>query len=196
MSTGEVAGLMLTIGLLGVMAGAVVAALLISRSARIHERDNQRANAYAQWLAARMTLSRASASFVTAFRALAAEPRQSDYFALRQDEAQRARVAWCDAMHAVDQAEAMLVVWSDDPLIQPRLAAFPRIRPERLRTAINGDPREVDRLIWQDREAVERAATFVRNATSASPWFRGVIGEWRACATRAWQSAIDRWRSR
>ena len=110
MSSGEVVGLLLTVMLLGVAASGAVAWLIWHRSSRLRESHVRRIDASAEWLAARVTLTRTSISFVTAFRELAAAHGNADAIALRRDEAQRARAAWCDARRELDRAEGRIKV--------------------------------------------------------------------------------------
>ena len=165
MSTGELVGLICTVALLAAVAGALVTAVVAGRHSRAAEIRLRRVDVYAQWLAAHFATTRASVSFVTAFRALAVVKQDSEYFSLRQEEAQRARAAWCDAMSELDRAEAALLVWSTDPSIRTHLARFERISPETLRSAIDGHRQNVARLIERLRNADDRAAEFVRAAT-------------------------------
>ncbi len=118
MSSEEVVGLMLTVALLSATAGTAVTAAVILRRSGMSQWRMRRVDAYARWLAAWMTLSRVSASFVAAFRALATERRDSEYFALRRHEAQRARAAWSDAMRELDRAEAALIAGTVAPSIR------------------------------------------------------------------------------
>ena len=75
MSVAEVVGLLLTAGLLGGTVGAAVVVWSTTRRQRARQKRVDLRDAYARWLAGRMTLSRASASFVAAFRSMAAETR-------------------------------------------------------------------------------------------------------------------------
>lgn len=164
MSSGEVVGLLLTVMLIGVAASGAVAWLIWRRSTRLRESHVRRIDASAEWLAARVTLTRNSISFVTAFRELADEKGDADAIALRRDEAQRARGAWCDARRELDRAEAMLVAWSNDPGIRQRLGEFDQATPEALRAAVNADRQTLGRLIKRLRDSDDRAAELVRSA--------------------------------
>ncbi len=110
MSVGEIAGLAATILLVGLLMGLWIGFSIRPgyREGRPSHRD--RIDAYARWLAARRSLSRASTSLVAAFRSLAAEPQAAANHALRREEAQRARAFWCETMRELDRAEAALVV--------------------------------------------------------------------------------------
>ena len=166
MSAGEIVGLTLVVASLAGVAGVAACAIFAARWDRRVQVRLRRVDAHARWLAARMTLTRNSASFIAAFRALAAEDRHSQYVPLRREEAQRVRVAWCDAMRELDRAEAGLVVWSDDPAIRDRLAGFASVSPQALRSAINGSQGDVEQIIQRLHNADEVAADFVRAATT------------------------------
>ena len=196
MSSGEFLGLLVTVSLLGVLVGAVFTWITALRRDRLAEPRGRRIDAYAQWLSARMTLSRASASFVAAFRALAAERPDSEYISLRREEAQRTRNAWWDAMRELDHAEAMLLVWSGDPTIHERLAHFDRVGPEALRTAINGGQVEVDKLMRRFRDADARAAEFVRSFVVQADLHRFVARRLLSHALNFVGTVVDRWSRR
>lgn len=182
MSVGEMVGLVLAALLLGGVVGGLVTGSLPSHGRWGTGSAGRRIDAYGQWLAARVTLTRASASFVASFKALAVEPRESSFFALRRDEAQRARAAWCDAMRDLDRTEALLIVWSGNPDIRARLASFERVAPEVLRAAINGAPRDAkrmfDRLGTADGQAADFAIQEVggdRSETFLRHWLRRAV---------------------
>jgi hypothetical protein len=129
---------------------------------------------------------------VAAFRALAAERRESTYFSLRKEEAQRARALWCETSRDLDLAEATLTTISDSGF-QTQIAASERVSAEVLRTAINGAPAAFDDLVQQLRAADQRAVEFARAAAAgsrrgASSW-RGRLG----LLTRPIQSVVHRW---
>ena len=196
MSWDETIGLMLSVALLsGVVGAALAAGFVRRREAREADRARE-ADAYVRWLAARLTLSRASVSFVAAFRALAAERRESAYFSLRSEEAQRARAFLCEAASALDLAEATLITTISDPNLQTQIASFERCTAEALRTAINGDQATVDALVQQLRAADQRAVELVR-ATTAS--IRRNTSSWcerLGLLARPIQSVVDRWSRR
>jgi hypothetical protein len=158
-------GLLLTVALFAAVGSAVVTAVAGRRAGRVADQRARRMDAYAQWLAACMGLNRSSASFVAAFRALAAEDRDSKYFALRQEEAQRARTDWCSAQGELERAEAALVVWSEDPSVRERLACGAPVAPEELQSAINGGQGDLDAFMQRLRSADARAAEIARRAT-------------------------------
>ena len=162
MSVGEVVGLVITVGLLGVIAGGMLTALLAVRSSRLDTIRQRRAAALSHWLAARLTLSRCANSFIAAFRALAFEPRGSSLRALRLDEAQRARARLFAALRDLDRAEADLITRVPDPAIHLQLDSFKRLTPEELRAAIDGDSKNVATLVGKFRRDDQRAIAFVR----------------------------------
>jgi len=129
-------------------------------------------DAYAGWLAARLTLSRTTLSFVASFRALGAEPRDSAYYALRTNEAQRARQDWCDGMQALDRAEAEIIAWSKDADICTRLAQFVRNSSDLIRRAIDPDSDGITGLIDHFRKTDRDAIRFVRARVKVSPFGR------------------------
>ena len=164
----EILALVISVALAGVAAGAAITLLVSVRKNNSTELNIRRADAYAAWLAARVTLTRASASFVAAFRTLAAEEPDSKYFALRHDEAQRARATWCEAVRELDQAEATLVAWSDQASIQSKLKQFEPVSAEALRAAVNGEQKEVGSLLQRLHHADQAATAFVRAATAGA----------------------------
>jgi uncharacterized membrane protein YedE/YeeE len=158
MSVGEWIGFALTVALLAGAAGVGMGARLgQKRSAGMRHRRRV-ADACAYWLAARWTLSRTSMSFVAAFRALGAEPRDAPNYELREQEAQRARGHWCEAMGEFDRREAALVIFALSEGIP--YSPSDRVDAEELRAAIQGDARGVAalriRLQAADRDAMER----------------------------------------
>jgi len=152
-------------------------------------------DALARWLAAWMNLSRTSVSLVAAFRALAAEAHSSEYFSLRQDEAQRARAAWCDAMRELDRAEAGLVARSASP-IRADLAHFVRASPAALRAAINGNQRDVDALIEQLGGTTARVAEFVEATAIGEHSIRSPARELLTRAAARMQAIVQSWSER
>ena len=196
MSAGEVVGLALTAGLVSGVVGAVLVAVITSQRHWDAQRHGRQIDAYAGWLAARLTLSRACESFVAAFRAIAAEPRDSAYFSLRTEEVRRARSQWCDAARQLDLAA--LLAWSTDRSIIERKVPSDRIGADALRQAINGDERDVDRLLKELRTADRLAIDYVRNATlDIDP--QGRLSMWREILAKAAahiESIVNRWGAR
>ncbi len=161
----ELVGLVISVALAGLAVGVAATLLIAARKDRNAELHICRTDAHAQWLAAHTTLTRVSMSFVAAFRALAAEGEDSKYYGLRQDEAQRSRSDWCDAMRALDRADAALVAWSTNPDIRTKLDGFERVTAEALRAAIDGGEKDVDELARRLYRTDELASTFVRAST-------------------------------
>ncbi|MBU0716679.1 MAG: hypothetical protein KJ749_00385 [Planctomycetes bacterium] len=166
MSTGELIGLSLTAGLLAGAISAAAVAWVVLRQQSARETRSIRIDAYSRWLAGCLTLSRASVSFIAAFRALGAEPRSSAYFSLRAEEAQRARAYWGDAMRELDVAEAALLVWDQSPSLPAELARFPRVEARELRVTIDGDETDMDEFAQKMRAADEAAVRFVQRETA------------------------------
>lgn len=166
MSVSEIVGLALTFTLLGVTIGAIVAVVLVSRREWRREEHARRLDAYARWLASRLTLTRTSISFVAAFRALEARRHESTFLPLRRDEAQRARRAWCDAAAEHDQARASLIVWSHEPSLCERLGGLDPVTPDLLRSAIDGDAHSFDQLVRQLRDGDRHALEVIRSFAS------------------------------
>ncbi len=162
MSTSEVVGLVVAAGLVGGLAGSMLVALIVTRITKVRDRRARRIDAYARWLAARLAVSRACVSFVAAFRSLRREPRDSTFFSLRADEAQRARAQWSTAMQELDASEAVLIAWSIHDDIGDRLAGFERVAAHTLREAINGSDEEADALSQRLRTVDRSATEFVR----------------------------------
>jgi hypothetical protein len=179
MSVTTFIGLAITIGLLSGVVCALIVLVFASRRRWSMELCARRTDAYARWLAARLNLTRASLSFVSAFRTLAAESRESTYFALRCEEAQRARAAWCDAVRELDLAEASLVAWVDDPTLPQQLGQLGRIEAAALRRAIHGEEQEVDELTDEfhkkDRQAAEFASKAAARLLSRRPGWRALL---------------------
>lgn len=196
MSDGDIVGLVLAVALFSASAGAVVAGVIAARRDRIAELRMRRANAYALWLGARLTLTRASLSFVAAFRAVTAQTRRKDVATLRHEEAQRTRAAWFEAMRELDHAEAGLVVWSGDPSVRRHLERFPPVKPEKLREAIDGSVNTVAQLARVLREDDDRAAQFVLLATARfHP--RGLPGSaWLTGMAKYAGAIVDHWSKR
>ncbi len=198
MSAGEVVGLALTAGLVSGVVGAVLVAVITSQRHWDAQRHGRQIDAYAEWLAARLTLSRACESFVAAFRAIAAEPGDSAYFSLRTEEVRRARSQWCDAARQLDLAEAALLAWSTDRSIIERKVPSDRIGADALRQAINSDERDVDRLLQELRTADRLAIDYVRNATvDVDP--QGRLSMWHEILAKAAahiESIVKRWGAR
>ena len=193
MSGGQLAGLIVTVALVSAASGLWLATILVSLRADVSADRRHRACAYADWLAAWRTASRAAQSFVAAFRALGAEPADAPYHTLRQAEAQRARADWCEALRRLDQAEARLIALSDDDGIGGRLATFERPTPECLRAAINGGAGLTDRLHDRLRSDDERAVALVRcHSVTAAPNASGVRGLIRR-GTDFLASILDQW---
>ena len=196
MSLGEIVGLMLSVALLSGVVGAALAAALM-RKREACEADHARAaEACVRWLAARLTLSRASVSFIAAFRALAAERRDSAYFPLRVEEAQRSRALWSEASGDLDLAEATLIAGIHDPATQQRLAGFDRVAAEALRSAVHGDQAAAEALVQQLRTADHRAIDFVRSVTTSARQGRCRWGQRLAQLIKPIQSLADRWSRR
>jgi hypothetical protein len=197
MSLGEGIGLALTAGLIGGLVGAVLMAAITLRRNREGQRSQDTIAAYAEWLAARLALSRACGSFVAAFRSLAIEPRDGPNLALRTQEAQRARSQWCDAMRDLDLAEAALLAGGLRLPSDGKEHFSDRMNPDALRRAINGDFYEVNTLHQElrrsDRQAIEhiqrvaadldprgRSSVCRRILSRAEKRFESIISGWSA----------------
>lgn len=196
MSAGELLGLLMTVGLLAAAIGAILTAAGGLRRSRRTDLRARRLDVYSEWLAARLILTRASRSFVAAFRSLAAERRDSSNLSLRRDEAQRTRTAWCEARNGLDRAEAMLLVWSDDPSISERLTGVAPVSPDMLRTGINGAPADFESLTRRLREADEQAIRLVRSATTVADAPPGPVREMLTRAAAYVQSIVEHWSKR
>ncbi len=177
MSVGEMIGLLLATGVVGGAVGAAVTTALVGRRRAAEDCSRQQVDVLGRWLAARITLGRVSASFVAAFRSLAAEPTDSDYFSLRTEEAQRARTQWCEAVGELDLAEASLRAWIPSSLVDGRNECFERVSAEVLRVAIDGKEPELDRLMKELQSADRSAAKFVEETSAIlrppPPWMTG-----------------------
>lgn len=157
MTEGESITAIVLAGVLGGIVGAALTSLYWAKRERWASEQETRREVIASWLAARFALGRASVSFVTAFRSLGAVGRESRYFSLRQDEAQRARAQWARAAQDLDIAEAKLRVWHPSEDLGGRAARLERISVESLRAGIDGNEADADRLM-QSVLAMERQA--------------------------------------
>lgn len=197
MAEGQAIGIVISVGVLGGVIGAVLTALYCTFRSRAGEVRAARRDAIAGWLGARMTLGRASVSFVAAFRSLAAERPQSRYVGLRQEESQRARAQWCRAAESLDLADATLRVWLRSPEFQERLDGFERASVESLRAAIDGDEVAVDRLaeavLNAEREAIAlaEAITAAGEPSRLAFAFRKTIDQVKEQV----ESTVDGWSS-
>jgi len=195
MAAGQVACLVLVGVLIGVAVGTALALHLTSRGSQSVARHGSLADRHARWLAARLTVSRASLSFVAAFRALAAERRDSIHLTLRTEEAQRARAHWCEAMRELDLAQAAMIAHGEiDPQLESLFGSSP-VGGALLRQAVNGDEREVARLVQRLGEADRASVDFVRSIAAC----RDSAGWQDRCRRRVNQAValvgliINRW---
>ncbi len=189
MSQAELAGLMLTVALFAAAIGAAFGVVLArQRSARADGCRSLR-EAYSRWLAARWALNRASVSFVAAFRALAAERPDSPNHALREQEAQRVRARWCQAMDELDNAEAAICVLEND---RPA-AGMPRPDADELRVVIHGDAAAFEsfreRLRREDSLAEEHVRAMLMAQARGPSWFRLAVRG----VTSFLQRIVDQW---
>ncbi len=179
MPSGELIGAMIGAGVAAGCTAAAVVLLVSQRRQRSADLAARRVDLHARWLAARLALSRESASFVTAFRLLAVEPRKSAAFALRLEEAQRIRGRWHEAVASLDRAEAELVAWCDAAMTGEELRRIPRPGLSDLRRAVHGHETDTDELITrlaeQDRSAIAAVERRTRTLLSGSSrWKRSV----------------------
>lgn len=195
MSVGEIVGLAATTLLVGLLMGLWIGVSIRGGHEPRPPCRRDRIDAYARWLAARRSLSRASTSLVAAFRSMAAEPQAAANHALRRDEAQRGRAFWCEAMRKLDQAEAALVV--QDFLFDNGHSAWAdvdRVDAAALQVAINGTNSDVERLIGSLATTDERARTVVREAVTRLDRRRpGIVGQWARALQRWIAVVVDRW---
>jgi hypothetical protein len=193
MSWDEIVGLTITAALIGGAVGVVLAALVARSGVVLAERREHTTQTYARWLAARLTFSRTSASFVAAFRALAAERRDSPQFPLRMEDAQRARVYWSEASCDLDFAEAMLLTSVHDPAIDQGLGEFEHVSAEALRAVVAGDSKGVEIWLQELHAADQRTLDFVRSATANTHGNRSTWCKRLALLTTPIRSIVDRW---
>ena len=198
MSSGEILGLAATVVLVGGLMGAGLVWLLTGRRSRSARMREPLIDAYAAWLAAHLTLSRTSASFVAVVRALAREPAGSAYFALRREEVERARERWYEAMQRRDLAEATLLARCPNTSTVDGLHEFRGLDRESLRQAIEGDDQDVDRFFGKLRGKDRRAMEWVQSATARlhQPMKRNMVPDvWSRVAAQL-QSIVDHWSAR
>ena len=193
MSWDEIVGLALTAALIGGAVGAALAALVARSGAALAERQERITQTYARWLAARLTFSRASASFVAAFRTLAAERRDSPQFLLRIEEARQARVSWSEASRDLDFAEAMLLTSVHDPAIDQQLGGFEHVSAEALRNVVAGESKGVEKWLQELHDADRRALDFVRAATVNTHGNQSIWCKRLAHLTTPIRTIVDRW---
>ncbi len=193
MSWDEIVGLTLTAALVGGAVGAAISAMVARSGAARAMRQEHTTQTYARWLAARLTFSRASASFVAAFRALATERRDSPQFPLRREEALRSRVTWSEASRDLDYAEAMLLVIVCDPAIDRKLGEFRRVSAEALRDVVAGDLKGVEEWLQELHTADQHALDFVRAATAKARGKRPIWRKGLAHLMTPIRRMIDRW---
>jgi len=193
MSWDEIVGLALTAALIGGAVGAALAVLVARSGAALSERRERITQTYARWLAARLTFSRASASFVAAFRTLAAERRDSPQFPLRMEEAQRARVSWSEVSRDLDFAEAMLLTSVHDPAIDQQLGGFEHVSAEALRAVVAGDSKGVEKWLQELHAADRRALDFVRGAMANTQVIESIWHRRLARLTTPIRCIVDRW---
>lgn len=198
MTVGEVVGLAVVALLLGASAGVGVGMLLMARLMRSRHGERSSSDAYAKWLAARFTHSRASVSFVAAFRALASEAGDAPNLQLRIEEAQRARADWIESVRLLDRADSLVIASTLDPALPGRLRAFRPVGVGELRAAIDGPMIVVDRFRRTLREADEAAIDFMLSELSNGSWHSGMRQVVSAGVLRGASRVgglIDRWSS-
>lgn len=193
MSWVEIAGLALTAALVGGAVGAALTAMVARTGAARAERQEHTTQTYARWLAARLTFSRASATFVATFRALAAERRDSPQFPLRMEEALRARIAWSEASRDLDYAGAMLLMTVHDSAIDRGLGEFKRVSAEALRDVVAGNSKGVEEWLQGLHTADQRAFDFVRDATTSTHEKKSIWCKRLAHLTTPIRMIVDRW---
>lgn len=163
--------------MVGGLAGVILvgAAFAVTRSVITHQ--SARREAHIRWLTARLSMSRASIAFVTAFRALdqctredaitpAAPSRTAPGAYLRVEEAQRARACWHEARHEMDGAQAAMLVYARDIDAWKALRDFDRIEATEISKAIRGDASAIACFTARLHRLDEEAVTFVHRKTS------------------------------
>lgn len=198
MAEGQDISSVILAGVVGGMIGAVLTALYCTFRSRVLDVREARRDAIARWLGARITLGRASVSFVSAFRSLAAERLESRYHGLRMEESQRVRAQWCRAAESLDLAEAALRVRLRSEESAARLNGFERTSVESLRGAIDGDELTVDRFVQAvldaEREAIGLAGAITAESEPSrfGAAFRTIIGQ----VTAQVEGIADGWASK
>jgi len=190
MSTGELVGLLSTALLAGLLIGAGAVRSSAARRARIEQSRRDRLDAYAGWLAARRSLSRASISLVAAFRALAAERPDAPLFSLRTAEAQRCRAAWCNGVRDLDLAEAALLV-----RCRTWRVTLDRAGADVLQAAIDGSDAEVRALVASLQAADRQVEETVRGVLEVefAPAHRHAVLARLAQLSAGIKNVTDRW---
>ncbi len=193
MSWDEIVGLTITAALVGGVVGAALTALVARCCATLAARQEHITQTYARWLAARLTFSRASASFVAAFRALATERRDSPQFPLQLEDARRARDSWSQASRDLNYAEAMLLTSVHDPAIERGLTEFERVSAEDLRAVVVGDSKGVENWLQDIHVTDQSILDFVRSATANSHGNQTTWCKRLSRLSTPIRSIVDRW---
>lgn len=190
---------LVAIAVAAVAGGAVGSAVTVlyghrARRASIRRKDR---NLLARWLSARLTVSRASLSLVSALRSLAGEPRHASFHRLRIREVQRARGYWCRAVRELDRAESACIAWSVGPADLSPFQPQERIGANALRVAMDGDEADVQRLVQSlttgDQAAIRYVHSFVQQRNIAR---RRRLRTWAAGFLAEVQLIVDQWARR
>lgn len=193
MSEAEIVGLVLTAALLSATAGIGLALVLHARVSSASSRRVRQMDAHADWLAARLSLTRISLDYVHALRALKASVRAAGAVALRRDEAHHARTAFHESTVRLDRAVSGLVVWSDEPDVFDRVRELERLSSEGLRAAIDGDDHGVEDFIRQVQEVDRQAVELVSRSTARTPRSRFKADHGVARLAAFLSSIVDHW---
>ncbi len=170
MSTVQMIGVTLTAVLVGVASGVLITRLRVDRQTRRDQGRVRRIDAYARWLAAWRIASRAALTFVAAYRRqTTVNARGTELPHSCREEVHRAQSEWYDARKTLDRAEAYLLVWSDDPEIEVRLAAFCQATSRLMHTALGGNQEAFHRLAEHLRKRERLATRWVRTSLAQKP---------------------------
>lgn len=144
----------------GLLAGFSITLAMANVIRRTRSHAQERHARSVRWLAARIVLSRATISLVSAMRALKKPPENSELSSLRLAEAQRARAAWFSARRELDRAATSLECWyyAHDER-QPIVTA--EVNAGAMRRAIDGDEAAAAQLMQSLRAADEAARTAI-----------------------------------
>jgi hypothetical protein len=189
-SAGEVVGLSLTVALFAFLAGVILGT---SRDRRDSSpaRDRAERNAVlSRFLSARRAATRASLTFVAAFRALAGTEEASVHRRMRVGEAHASRRRLRDALDRLNRAEADVIVWFPDRERTDQRNGSLDVAT--MRAAIDGTDSDVATLQKRLRDADRLAATRVRAwaKTSGDPPRQLIAGDFVGTI----RSALDRLR--
>lgn len=184
MTAGEVVGLSMTVALLAFFSGVLVMASRDRGQSTTHRELESKRRKLANFLSARRAATRASMTFVAAFRGLTGENEISPRNRLRVKEAHASRRRLHDALDKLNHAEAELIVRFPDWNAVGEGGRI--VEPDILKTAIEGSEQDVAVLSRLLHDGDKQASLAVREyARSLSPTMNGQASQDIAEAIRS-----------